>query len=344
MTCTSYVRAGCCRSTRAVGLALLLGAGTACGDPSEPARQSAADSDVDPTSSTGTTGGSAPDETGSGDDAEPSTASSSSSGDEPEPTTGEGSESGSSSGGVEVECTTARVLVAPGAGLNVRPSASTAEDPVGSLSNGDLVDVLEEVEGEMIEDTTVWLHISTPDVEGYVSKAHTSCMLDECAFFEVPDAEYLRYGLHPDASDALVFLGITADGITQTIGNAAASAGTHAQDGTADGHPYTAAVDLRVIGLSQSQIRQYIADLAAVGYAGWYRQPGADGVPSDWSPHIHAVWVGAPMKASLRNQVRSWVDGRNGLVSDTPYQFHQWPECLRDAIWEWYLENNPANG
>jgi hypothetical protein len=196
----------------------------------------------------------------------------------------------------------------------------------------------------MVEDTTVWLHVSTTDLDGYISKAHTSCMLDECAFFDVPEAEYLTYGVHPDASDALVFLGITEDGITQTIGDAAASAGTHAQDGTAEGHPYSAAIDLRVLGLGEAEIRQYIADLAAVGYAGWYRQPGADGVPSDWSPHIHAVWVGAAMKLSLRDQVRSWVDGRNGLVSDTPYQFHQWPECLRDAIWERYLENNPADG
>jgi hypothetical protein len=226
----------------------------------------------------------------------------------------------------------------------VRPSASTVEDPVGTLGNGDRVDVLEEVEGEPVENTTAWLHVTTTDLDGWVSRAHTSCMLDECSFFDVPEAEYLTYGLHPDASDALVFLGITEDRITQTIGDAPDSAGTHAEDGSAEGHPYSAATDLRVLGLSEADIDQYIADLAAVGYAGWYRQPGQDGVPSDWSPHIHAVWVGAPMKLSLRNQVRSWIDGRNGLASDTPYEFHQWPECLRDAVWERYLENNPADG
>lgn len=327
-------------STRGAQLLWLLGCVIACGSPIEADPGTATDGEPATTSLDGTSSDASTDESGSEDDDAPASESESSG--EPDPTTTtESTESSSSSGSIEVECTTARVMVAPGANLNVRPSASTTEDPIGTLTNADLVDVLDEVEGEMIENITTWLHISTTDLDGYISKAHASCMLDECSFFTIPEAEYLTYGLHPDASDALVFLGISEDGVTQTIGNAPDSAGTHAQDGTADGYDYTTAVDLRVLGLSDAAIEQYIADLAAVGYAGWYRQPGADGVPSDWSPHIHAVWVGASMKASLRDQVRSWVDGRNGLVSDTPYQFHQWPECLRDAIWERYLENNP---
>ncbi len=261
-----------------------------------------------------------------------------------DPSTGGGADSTSSSTGVDVACSQARVLIAPGAELNVRPSPSTDDDPVGVLANAQIFDVLEEVDGQNIEGNDVWLHIETADLEGYISQARSSCAVDACDLFEVPDAEYLMYGLHPDASDALVHLGITTDRVTQTIGKAAASAGTHAQDGTAEDVPYSAATDLRVLGLSQDEIRQYIADLAAAGYAGWYRSPGNDGVPGDWSPHIHTVWVGAPMKLSLRNQVRSWMEGRNGLSStNTPYEFHQWPECVRDALWERYLEHNPAD-
>ena len=322
-------------------VAVLLSA-TACGA----AEQESAETDVsaetssgqpepDMTSSSSTTGSEAE---GTDTAAESSTSGAGGS------TSTDGESSSSSSGGPALACATVRVMIAPGATLNLRPDASTANDPVGTLANADIVEVLEEVEGQSIEDDTTWLHVASADQDGYIARAHTSCAVDECDLFEVPEADYLTYGLHPDASDALVFLGITPDRVTQTIGSAAASAGTHAQDGTADGTPYSAATDLRVIGLSDADVRQYIIDLAAAGYAGWYRKPGEDGVPSDWSPHIHTVWVGAPMKASLRNQVRSWMEGRNGLVSNTPYAFHQWPQCVRDALWERYLEHNPAQG
>lgn len=163
-----------------------------------------------------------------------------------------------------------------------------------------------------------------------------------CALIVPPHAAYLLYGLHPDASDALRSLGFTASRISQTIGNAPASAGTHAQDGTAQGYPYSAATDLRIGGLSSVQIAKLLDDLASVGYAGWYRHPGYDGWPSSQAPHIHAVWVGAPMKLILRNQVRDWVVGKNGLASHTTYTFHTWPQCRRDAIWKSFLQHNPA--
>ncbi|HEX6837238.1 MAG TPA: hypothetical protein VF334_11730, partial [Polyangia bacterium] len=50
-----------------------------------------------------------------------------------------------------------------------------------------------------------------------------------------PDAALLKWGLHPRASDALRSIGVSAARIMQTIGNAAASAGTHAQDGVVNG-------------------------------------------------------------------------------------------------------------
>ena len=166
--------------------------------------------------------------------------------------------------------------------------------------------------------------------------------VDSCALVTPPAAPYLLYGLHPDASNALRYLGFTASRISQTIGNYAASAGTHAQDGTASGHPYSAATDLRIIGLTTPQIAKLLDDLASVGYAGWYRRPGYDGWPASEAPHIHAVWVGAPMKLILRNQVRDWIVGKNGLASHTTYTFHTWPQCRRDAIWKRFLEHNPA--
>ncbi len=155
-------------------------------------------------------------------------------------------------------------------------------------------------------------------------------------------APYLRYGLHPDASNALVSISITSARILQTIGSAAASAGTHAQDGTASGKPYSAATDLSVSGLSSTQIATLLDDLARVGYAGWYRRPGFDGWPASEIAHIHVIWVGAPMKRSLRDQIHDWVVGKNGLASHGPYAFHAFPKCRRDAILERFVLHNPA--
>ncbi len=131
----------------------------------------------------------------------------------------------------------------------------------------------------------------------------------------------LRSGLHPEASDRLRCAGVTADRITQTVGYAAASAGYHAPDGTVDGHSYTAAVDLSVRGMTQTQIRALLERLAQNGFAAWYRWPGHDGWPSSESPHIHAVFAGVVMKSQLREQVRDYLSGRNGLSSHTTYTF-----------------------
>ncbi len=133
-------------------------------------------------------------------------------------------------------------------------------------------------------------------------------------------AALLRYGLHPRASDAFRAAGVAAWRMTQTIGNAAASAGTHAQDGTVNGAPYSAATDISTSGMSLTQIHNLLESLGKLGFAAWYRRSGYDG----WygANHIHAVYANCRMKASLRSQVRSWLVGRNGLVSNTIYQFH----------------------
>jgi hypothetical protein len=145
-------------------------------------------------------------------------------------------------------------------------------------------------------------------------------------------AALLRWGLHPRASDALRSIGVSASRITQTIGSASASAGTHKQDGTVGGHPYTAATDFSVRGLSTAQIKNLLEKMGKVGFAAWYRQPGRDGVPSSWAPHIHAVYANAKMKSALRSQVRSWLNGRNGLASNTTYRFYTWSSTAKTTV------------
>jgi hypothetical protein len=152
----------------------------------------------------------------------------------------------------------------------------------------------------------------------------------------------LKAGLHPDASDALRAIGITADGISQTLGSAPASAGTHAADGEIDGVAFSAAVDLRTGGLTTAQIHARLEQLGLAGFAAWYRSPGSDG----WSgaAHIHAIWVNVPIKRSLRDQVHDYCNWRNGLVSHSIYTFHRFSQAAIDVVRARFLANNPTNG
>ncbi len=150
----------------------------------------------------------------------------------------------------------------------------------------------------------------------------------------------LRWGLHPDASDHLRCAGVPAERITQTIGNAAASAGTHGQDGRAGGAPYSAATDISTRGLSNADIRALLSRLADQGFAAWYRWPGHDGWPSSEAPHIHAIYVGCVMKSSLRAQVRDWLVGRNGLTSHSTYSFFRWSNAQQSVIRAVFIRHN----
>jgi hypothetical protein len=142
----------------------------------------------------------------------------------------------------------------------------------------------------------------------------------------------LASGMDPEASDRLRCAGVTSTMISQTVGYASASAGYHAPDGTVDGHSYTAAVDLRVRGMTSTQITALLHRLAQNGFAAWYRQPGHDGWPSSEAPHIHAVFAGVVMKAQLREQVRDWLAGRNGLASHTTYGFWHPPTADKNIV------------
>ncbi len=182
-------------------------------------------------------------------------------------------------------------------------------------------------------------------VDGLAVPSRTWSQLSACyrgAAVPVPHRAQLKYGLHPDASDALRAAGVTADRITQTIGNAAASAGTHAQDGTADGLAYGAATDLSVRGMTEAQIKTLIEKLGTLGFAAWYRKPGFDGWPSSEVAHIHIVWAAAPMKSLLRSQIRDFVVGKNGLASHTTYSFYKWSEFALRRVRKEFLATNPG--
>lgn len=155
-----------------------------------------------------------------------------------------------------------------------------------------------------------------------------------------PRKPLLKSGLHPDASDRLRCIGVSASQISQTIGSAPASAGYHAKDGTANGQPYTAAVDIRTVGRSESQIRTLLSDLGKQGFAAWYRKPGFDGWPSSEAPHIHAVYAGCAMKPELDGQVKDYRAGLNGLASHTRYTFWVAPQAMRDDVYNLWNKHN----
>ena len=145
-------------------------------------------------------------------------------------------------------------------------------------------------------------------------------------------------GLHPDAYAALQKLAL-AHRITQGINHSAERGNVHDTDVTVKGIAYTGAVDISVRCLTQAQIKTLLARLAEVGFAGWYRRQGQDG----WTgpPHVHAVFAGTALKSILRWQVESWLDGKNGLSSDQPYQFWQPSSETKETVRKLYRSVNP---
>jgi hypothetical protein len=157
------------------------------------------------------------------------------------------------------------------------------------------------------------------------STTPSSPLADACPH----NANILKWGLHPVASDRLRCAGITAARISQTIGNYSASAGTHLQDGTASGHPYSAATDLSVAGLTDSQVKTLLTKLDQLGFAAFFRRPGHDGWPSNLARHCHIIFAGAKMKSILQDQVHDFLAGKNGLVGHASYTFYQPPASVK---------------
>lgn len=81
-------------------------------------------------------------------------------------------------GGPPADCPRVRINT-PGDVANVRPSAGTGMDPVGTLAHGTLVDVLGVEQGEVIDGIGTWYHVQGKVVMGYVWGGLADCTLDE---------------------------------------------------------------------------------------------------------------------------------------------------------------------
>jgi hypothetical protein len=147
----------------------------------------------------------------------------------------------------------------------------------------------------------------------------------------------LKTGLHPDASDAFRALGVTAANISYTLVNAS----THQKDGEANGKAYSAATDLKTTGMTDDEIKALLGKLGAAGFAAWYRKPGTDNWPANGTTHIHAVWVACPMKSSLQEQVRDWLDAKNGTSNHADYKYFSWPDTSKELVRASFAKFNP---
>jgi hypothetical protein len=90
---------------------------------------------------------------------------------------GAGSGGNGEGGAAPNACPRARIET-PGEVLNVRPDPSTANTPVGTLVDGDLVDVIAQVQGESVEGNDVWFNIEKGALTGYISAVFASCTTD----------------------------------------------------------------------------------------------------------------------------------------------------------------------
>jgi len=98
----------------------------------------------------------------------------------------------------------------------------------------------------------------------------------------------------------------------------AASAGTHSGAG---------AFDLSVRGYSEHQKEVIALSLRKVGFASWRRMPNQ----GPWPEHIHGIAIGSKdLPAVAQSQVRSYLNGRNGLVGN-----HRDTQDRPDKILTW---------
>lgn len=107
--------------------------------------------------------------------------------------TGAGS-TGTSTGGelpVPEDCPRVKVTVMPGNTLNVRPTPSTAGEPVGALAAGAIVDVVALVHGEEVEGSDLWFEIAGDELAGFVLAAYVQCTTEEPPALDPPAAWWL---------------------------------------------------------------------------------------------------------------------------------------------------------
>ncbi len=72
-------------------------------------------------------------------------------------------------------CTQVRVNT-DGAVLNVRPTASTAQAPRGTLRNGETVNRLSTARGQEVRGNTTWYEIQKGSLRGFISGAYATCV------------------------------------------------------------------------------------------------------------------------------------------------------------------------
>lgn len=128
---------------------------------------------------------------GSTDPGDPSAVADSSGGSDPSADTTGSPPSEDSSTGETSDCPRVRVMVAAGEVLNVRPTPSTEQEPIGTLPNNAIVDVIEQVEGELIDGSSSWFHIATDTLEGFVFGGFAACTFDEPPELLPPDGFWL---------------------------------------------------------------------------------------------------------------------------------------------------------
>jgi murein DD-endopeptidase MepM/ murein hydrolase activator NlpD len=73
-------------------------------------------------------------------------------------------------------CERVKVVNTGGAVLRVRPTPDTSRAPLGTLEPGEVVTVLERVQGQSVNGVTRWFKIRKPNLTGFVSGAFTSCV------------------------------------------------------------------------------------------------------------------------------------------------------------------------
>ena len=93
-------------------------------------------------------------------------------------------ESGDSSTGGEGDCPRVRITVEAEASLNVRPDPSTANPPIGSLTSGTVVEVLDETIGESIDGNDLWYEIDSGSLVGFIFSGFAECTTDEAPVLE----------------------------------------------------------------------------------------------------------------------------------------------------------------
>ncbi|MCA9636051.1 MAG: peptidoglycan DD-metalloendopeptidase family protein [Myxococcales bacterium] len=185
-------------------LALTLAA--ACGDPEGGESEGAGSSSSGQASAgTSTSSGDASTTTSDASGSDSSDATSSSTGDASEGSTttitsGTSDSSGDAASdtdattgadGLPPDCPRVEVMVAMGNVLNVRPTPSTAEAPIGKLANGAIVDALDLVDGEVVSGDPKWFEIDFEGQVGYISAVYAACTLEEPPELQPPAGFWL---------------------------------------------------------------------------------------------------------------------------------------------------------